>query len=169
MAEKTGSVVEAQKREPLVAPMNTLTLLEFNNARWRLNVQAGTTPDDLISPELYSVVSGKLRAFDIIECVSPDFWAEVLVRSSQRGSPVQVVGLRFVNLPKLVEGQADDCPPNHDVRYDPTDGTYQGVRISDGATLTPKLNDRTLALREMQDHATLRESVARRWHEPPRR
>ncbi|MCC6208560.1 MAG: hypothetical protein IT488_10475 [Gammaproteobacteria bacterium] len=162
--ENGGEVI--QMRDTPVAAMNSLTLLEFSNARWRLNVQPGVTHQDLVDPAFYSVVSGKLRPFDIVECVSDTFWAEILIRSAERGAPVQAVGLRYVDLPELVRGQHGDVPPNHDVRYDPTDGTYQGIRLSDNVPLTPKLHDRTLELRELQDHATLREPTVRRWHDP---
>lgn len=155
------------KAEKNVVPMiteikplarNELQLFEYQNAAWRA-VLKGVKKEQLTPEflEVYlSVVADKLRAFDVIHLLAPDFYAEVLVRGSEKGGIVQTVALRIVDLPplRMVERQA--LPPNHRIDYNPATHKYQAFRNTDNQPLTPEMDEWEVCRQELVNHGSLR-------------
>lgn len=154
---KVGQPAPEQK----VAQGDSLTLLEFSNARWRHNAAPGVTRKDLVHPAYFFAAGDrKLKAFDVIECVAADgkWWAEVLVASAQQAMPPALVELRYVDLSGvMVTNGYDGLPLGYEIRFSPQGNTHAAYRTSDGARMTPELPSREDARRELMNHATLRQ------------
>lgn len=145
-------------REIKPIPMNAVALLEASNVRWRVNLPQATVREDLDNPALYSVVSGKFRPYDTLECVGAGFWAEVMVIYAEKGfTPIlQVLRVVDVVLPQRGPSDYAEFPPGHAAVYDTQKHKWRAKRLSDNVWMTPDLDTREECRRAVVDHASLR-------------
>lgn len=109
--------------------MNSMALLEFSNANWRISAHAGVGPQDLGNPVLWSVTASRLRAFDLVHVIghAGRWWAEVLVASAQMGMATKVKVLRHVELEANIPNDRM-LPPNHEIEFDAVHSQFTAYR-----------------------------------------
>lgn len=138
--------------------MNALTLYDQGNARWRVVLPAGLKADELESPELWTVVSNKIRPFDSIEAIGHDgtFWAELLVLSAERGFQAVVKCLRVAEFEAMPKNSYSDLPTGYRIDYDPTTARYVPVRESDNVRMCEPQATREMARSRLVENAVFR-------------
>lgn len=138
--------------------MNMLQPVEMTNVRHRLNALLGVEPEHLEESARWSVVSAKLRSFDVVEVVGfgGRWFAEVLVIDAQRGMAARVKLLRSVRLDAPGAVQQLEVPAGHEIRFDPQSTTYTGYRTADNVPMTPPQSRWIDAHSLLVNHATLR-------------
>lgn len=147
-----------QPPEPL--KMASLILREHRSFFWRLYVPAGTPVEHLEDPATFSILSGKINIHDSIEAIWTDRsrFVELIVLSAGAGQPVHCQILRNLTLRKIDATNYDGCPRNHQIVQDSVTGRWGAIRLSDRVMIVTDKPDRRIALRELQDHASLRGS-----------
>lgn len=159
MAAKEQPRLEAVQTKEFVVTalaMNQLQMHDHANMRWRASLKPGTPPEALEDPQLYSVVSNRLRPYDIVEFVTESFWAEVLVVAAEKSFPVVVKTLRVVEFTTLPKNEHSDLPVGYGISYDPTTHRYTPVRNSDGHPMAESQPTRELARTRLVEHAAFR-------------
>lgn len=137
-------------------PMTALQMHDHANMRWRASLKPGTPPDILENPQLYSVVSNRLRPYDIIEFVAEDFWAEVIILSAEKSFPVIAKTLRVAEFATMPRNEHSDLPVGYSISYSPTENTYTPVRTADNAPMSAPQQSRELARSALVSHAIFR-------------
>ena len=150
----------AQPPAPELAAFSPTAIqwVEQTNQRWRLNAHAGVTPENLETPALWSIITTKLRPFDVVEVVGKDgrWWAEVLVTQAAREYRASVKVVRVVDLPPVPPRDGRELPPGYRIDYDPQGNTYTAFRIAGDIPMTPAMPTWEQAWRILIDHAALR-------------
>lgn len=146
------------KREINPLARNELQLFEFQNATWRAVLKGvekeQLTPDFLMV--YFSVVSDKLRAFDSVILLDDSYYAEILIRASEKGGDVQAVVLRIVDLPPIRLVNRKTVPPGYRIDYFPTTHRYQAFREEGNLPMTPEMDDWEVCRAELVNHNSLK-------------
>lgn len=162
-AEAPAAVkAEAPKKQPVIGRA-AYQLAEFQTSVWLIMLPDGVTKDTLLDGPLWLMAPEGIQPFDIFRVVSENWWAEILIRQCIRGRPLQLVLLRMVDLPEIMEDRSDRMPPGYTIERTPQHG-WTIVRLADGVRMLSGLehgniHSREAALRWLLDHASLRQSV----------
>lgn len=131
-------------------------LAESVNNRWRTVAPRGTTREDLIQSDLWSVVSADFLPYDHVTVVAEDrsFLAEMLCLEAGRGY-ASMVELSFVPLPTLLVSN-EGLPPGFDIFHAGPEKLYCVKRLNDNVIMGEGFPNKQAALEFLTDHATLR-------------
>jgi len=140
--------------QPILA--SAMKLHESVNAVWRVEERSGRRPEQLENPVIWTTVAGKLRPFDLIQVAARDYWAELLVVTSEKSFAPVVKLLRAIEYTGLPENQHTDIPAGFRIDFDNLTNTYRAFRIKDGVAMTPPLPTREAVRGQLVNHATLR-------------
>lgn len=161
-AAPAAAIPSAPAKQPVIGRAD-FKLFEFCNSIWSIVLPEGVTKETLLDAALWSMAPEGMQPFDIIRAVAADWWAEILVRQCVRARPLQLVLLRLVDLPAMMQDQTDRVPPGFTIERTPQHG-WTIVRLADGVRMLNGndhggIHTREDALRWLLDHASLRTGV----------
>lgn len=144
--------------KPTAFPRGSIKLREYMAAVHRVVAPRGMTREQLLLPEVWSIVGCDLNRFDIIEIVAADgsYFARHLVVQQGRGYG-STVELSFTSLPATITTQ-EGLPANHSIEYLGPERGFVVTRLSDSVVLREGFKTRDEALKFLLDHGTLREA-----------
>jgi hypothetical protein len=147
---------EAPKKKFSPLKPSDVKLAESTNNTWRAVVPRGTTREDLLVSDLWSVMAHNFLSYDRINIVSEtrEFFAELLVIDAGRGY-CSLVELSFTPLPAIIVAN-NDVPSNHSIEHCGPEKLYIVRRLSDGVILGEGFPSRDAALAHLISHASLR-------------
>jgi hypothetical protein len=163
-ARKAVANAKQQARSVPQIQRGDIQLVEFKQNDWSIVAAAGARPEDYDQkPEMWSLVSDMVHAYDLVRVVARDetWWALYLVLSAGT-SRANAKLLMDTELPaRDAENEGSNLPDGYDVRPgDPTQDPWIVVRLADGVILNLAQGHRTRedARRWLMDHAVLRRS-----------
>lgn len=129
--------------------------VEFKKTHYVANAELGVTPDDLLKPQFWAHVSGKLKPLDTVEVRAEDgsFYAELLVRDKGRGF-AKVVFLPGYPLmfSDIVDIPAMDVGGEYEIVWKGPQNKFRVVRKTDNHTMKEGFTDKESGRKWVVEH-----------------
>ena len=152
---------EEVKAKPVTLTMSAMRPAESRRNAWSCVVPAGTTKEQLLQSQTWSVVSQNLNFLDRIEVIAADrsFFAELLVLAAGRGH-ASLHLLHYHALPALLTADPGVLPAGFECNFTGPlvngRGGYEVTRTVDNVVMCTGHASRESALQELLQHASLR-------------